>query len=340
MANLKDVAKRADVSIASVSRVIHNKGYVTEEMREKVQRAITELNYHPNQNARSLRFQTTNLIGLIMTNPFDNPYYGAIAKGVHEECHRQGFSALIFTVRDAEEEFEAVKVAISRRPDGILFSTILNRKSLDFLQEFQIPVVLIERFFQAENIGKVGFDNYQGSRMAISYLVELGHREIVFLGSVDSMNETDNFEVDRDRLQGYKDALRQHGLAPVDSRIRLDQYSVHSGGQMMEDLLRMQVPFSAVLAESDNIALGACNALYRNGLKVPEDVSVMGFENLLGQYFVKPPTVIDQSVWEMGRQSAQLLIEHIESKEAFDSSEVLLLPKLVVGETTAPLSVS
>ncbi len=330
--SIREIAALAKVSVTTVSRVLRNNGYVSESVRKRVLEVVESQNYHINLNARGLRSNSTNIIGIIGQNPYVTPYYGAVAKGILQACNERDYEVITFLVGSPEEELRAVKLAIERRLDGILFSTVRNLQSLELLHQYNIPIVLIERFFDVNYVGKAGVENSAGAFMATEHLIGLGHERIAILsGDLDPGNPTKH--VDADRFSGYCQALAKHGLPLDEAIVALQDYGVSNGFKAVDGFIKRGERFTAVFATSDTLALGAYNALAFNGYKVPEDCSIISFENVLPDYFMLPLTVVDQHVIELGHAGADLLIEHIASKKPFSGKEELLAMDLIQGKT-------
>jgi LacI family transcriptional regulator len=337
MVRIKDVAKRAQVSTTTVSRVLHSSGYVSPRTRKIVESALEELGYRLDFTAQSLKKQQTFILGHVLRSSSVNTFFAHVLSSVEEAAHHSGFNVISSNVKDDQEgERRAVEVLLSRRVDGVLFTTVLSRQSVDMLRAEHIPVVLVERYFDFENVDRVVADNYAGAFEATSHLISYGHRRIAFIGGpVPSTPELARVELDRRR--GYEDALRSAGF-PIDERYvgHASAYDVPCGRERTNELLESSPRPTAVFAASDQLALGAFQAAYAHALRVPEDLSLIGFDDTVARFGVKPLTTVRQPMEELGKSAVRLLVERQQGTYEGESRTVILKTRLVLRETTGP----
>lgn len=301
---LKMVADRAGVSPSTVSRILNGTAVVSDDKREEVHKAIAELGFVPNPVARGLAGGRTLSIGVV-AQVIDSPFYGAALGGIEEVLGPAGYSPLFMSGHwNAAEEGRCIDVLRARRVDGIIMLTgRVGDSALKSLAR-SLPVVVTGRNLKAPNLCALNLDNVAGGRLATEHLIAQGHRRIAFIMGVP--NHPDATE----RLKGYRAALEAAGLPFDPALVQQGQFSEESGLRATERLLDSGVPFTAIFAANDQMAFGAALALYRRSLRVPDDVSLVGFDDLASALYSIPPlTTVRQPVRELGRLAAQAMLE-------------------------------
>ncbi len=323
------VAAACGVSPATVSRILNGTAVVSAAKRAAVDQAIAELGFVPNPIARGLAGGKTLSVGVV-TQYIDSPFYGLTLRGIEEELGKVGYSPLFVSGHwSASEETRCIDMLRSRRVDGMILLT--GRLSDDTMRALakQLPVVVTGRDLRAPGLFSLNFDDFEGARLATHHLLALGHRRIAFI-SGDPLHQDAN-----DRLRGYQAALKAAEV-PLDNALVLPgAYKEGSGTEAVERLLDSRAPFSAIFAANDQMAFGAVLALYRRGLRVPDDVSVVGFDDLpMAQHAVPPLTTIDHAALELGRMAAIAVLQLIAGQEP---SAILPVPRLVQRGSTRAL---
>jgi LacI family transcriptional regulator len=326
-ATLGMVAEVAGVSASTVSRILNGTAAVSDEKKQAVYDAIARLGFVPNPVARGLAGGRTLSIGVV-TQALDSPFYGSALSGIEDTLDRQGYSALFVSGQwNAAEEARCIEVLRARRVDGIIVLT--GRLTDAALREVAraLPVVVTGRRLRAPNLVALDFDNAEGARLATRHLLDLGHRRIAFI--TGDVNHPDAVQ----RLQGYHHALQEAGLRPDEVLVEPGLFHEESGVAAMERLLARGTSFSAVFAANDQMAIGACLALHRHGLRVPEDCSVIGFDDLaMSRYCIPPLSTVQHPSYEIGRLAAQAMLGLL----AGESPDLPVpMPKVVVRESTA-----
>ncbi|RQH06533.1 LacI family DNA-binding transcriptional regulator [Paraburkholderia dinghuensis] len=329
---LEEIARAAGVSPSTVSRILNGTVRVSSEKRQAVEQAIAQFRYRPNVLARSLASGRTDTIG-VLTQTVASPFYAEWLRGIEEALYEPGLTPVFVSSRwNVEEERTRVEQFIARRVDGIII--LHGQLDESRLEEFsrQTPIVVLGRSLEAgPTLAGFPIDNVQGAFDATHHLIAQGHRKIAFIAGPP--NHTDALE----RLVGYRMALEEAGI-PFDA-IRVEQGDfVETGGvAAMERLIDRGVGFTAVFCANDQTAYGARLVLYRRGLRVPEDVSLVGFDDVPTSLYTTPPlTTVRQPIYELGRQAAEAIVGLIR-KEPVTSSPAPL--SLIVRETTcAPRS--
>lgn len=349
-ATLKDVAELAGVSTATVARVIHGNGYVAPETRERVEHAIAVSGYQLNAVAQGLRRQRTFTVGHVLHSIIPNQFFAAVAEGVEEVASRHGCGVLIVTTHgDAARERRAVETLIQRRVDAIIFTTATHVDNVRLAVRSDMPVVQVERMTSVET-PSVTSDNYGGAYAAVEHLIELGHRRIGFVG-VDpvAMRLRHGYpahpDVEQERLSGYMSAMDHHCLPVDEELVGLESNYINPpssrrnrGYELMRAMLELDNPPTAVFATFDLLAAGALQAIYARGLRVPDDISVVGFDDTYAPYLTPPLTAVQNPMLDMGRLAGRLVFQHLEGESdgAGPPTGTRLPMQLTIRESTAP----
>jgi LacI family transcriptional regulator, galactose operon repressor len=348
-ATLKDVAGLAGVSTATVARVLHDNGYVAASTRRRVEAAVADTGYRINEIAQGLRRQRTATIGHLLNGVIPNPFFAGVALGVEQESLRHGCGVLLFNTNgDAEQERLGVETLIRRRVDGILFTTATHEDNVRLALAAGIPVVQVERMTNAETPA-VTIDNLVGARAAVEHLVGLGHRHIAYIGATPRAAQHRPGsatwpDVEEERLDGYRNAMRDHGLPVDDNLIALGRYYTAEGRERPNDgyvamrrFLQQANPPAAVFATSDLLAAGALQAIYERSLRVPDDISVVGFDDTYAPYFAPPLTTVEQPMVEIGQAAARLVFQCLSDPDAPNGARIVRLStRLIVRASTGP----
>lgn len=327
---IKDVAKLANVAPSTVSRVIANSPRISEATKQKVNKAMDELGYHPNLNARSLASQSTQTIGLVMPSSgdvvFQNPFFPTVLQGISEGAHENKYALHMTTGKSEKETLEAVIYMVQgKRVDGvILLNSKVEDKVISFLIERDFPFVLIGKPYKhVEEITHVDNDNVRAMSEATNYLIGHGHREIAFIGgSLDLV-------VTVDRLLGYKRALEKAEIKLRNEYIIHEEFLREGGQEAVRELMALDHPPTALVVADDFMALGVLNTLDELGISVPEDLSVVSFNNVLLAEMAKPPlTSVDINIFDLGYQASRNLIQKIENSNE-PTKRIIISHKLI-----------
>jgi LacI family transcriptional regulator len=305
---IKDIAYEAGVSYSTVSRVINNFEYVKPETRDRVMDAVTRLGYIANQQARSLVGGRSQVVGLLI-HAFDSPYIGQIVQGIDEAVTEAGYDLLLYTTHRRTTRESTYVASLTRGlADGLLL--VLPRDIdayMDSLSRQGFPFILIDHDADRPDIPAVSATNWQGTYDAICYLADLGHRRIGFIAGNMLVGSA------RARLAGYKAALVDKGIILDPSLIYDGDFFQPSGLEGGNALLALENPPSAIFASNDVMALGVYEAIRARGLRIPQDVSVVGFDDIPQATQIHPAlTTVRQPLQEMGRIATQRLLRWIE----------------------------
>nr|WP_232854527.1 LacI family DNA-binding transcriptional regulator [Geobacillus stearothermophilus] len=327
MASIKDVAKRANVSTATVSRVLRNTGNVTEETRQRVLEAIEALNYQPNVLGRYLRRMETETV-LVVVPDITNPFFSKVLRGIEAVALKHGYQVLLGdTQNDARLEEQYLNVLPQRQVDGMIFLTARIRKELMEEMARQFPIVLACEYLEGTDIPTVSIDNISSARKATEHLIRLGHCRIAHLSGPM------NIILSRDRLRGYQQALAQHELEADAALVQEGDFTYESGYNLTLKLLALEKPPTAIFAANDEMAIGAIKAVRHRGGRVPDDVAVVGFDDIqMASIFEPSLTTIAQPMFEIGQKAMELLLALIEGTSA-RRRQLVLPDRLVIRDS-------
>ncbi|MDR7420044.1 MAG: LacI family DNA-binding transcriptional regulator [Armatimonadota bacterium] len=325
---IHDVAQAAGVSVATVSRVVSGSvHHVRPETRARVQAAVTQLRYRPNLVARGLKQRVTHTVGLIVPD-ISNPFFPAIARGVEDVASRAGKGVLLCnTDEDLTKERAYLNLLDTRMVDGLIFATVgTNPGHLRMLRRRGVPVVLIARAPRGVGIDAVLVDNRRGTREATEHLLRLGHRKIAFIGGPTTLPDA------AERRTGYEEALAAAGIPVAPALIRDGGFRAEGGAAAVGALLDQRVPFTAIVAANDLMAIGAMEKLRRRGRRIPDDVAIVGFDDITFARLVEPRlTTVAQPKYRMGCLAMERLLEVIGGDRR--PRRAVLEPKLVVRDS-------
>lgn len=338
---LADIAARAAVTSMTVSRVMNGTGYVHVETRERVMRVAREMNYRRNGLARGLKRQCTETVGMVIGD-IANPFAAELSRGVREVLDEQGYSLfLCVSEHTAKEDVQAFDSLADHRADGIIVATRASKSGNERLSELidsGIPVSLIGRDFRHPHADLVMADNLKGGYEATRHLIELGHKRIGFIGV--SLVEGLRLK----RFQGYLEALKEHDLAVEEQLIvggrngseQMPGYSTEEMGyDGMIKLLDLNQRPTAVFARNDYTAMGALNAIKRAGLRIPEDMALVGYDDIpLASHTSPRLTTVRQPTRDQGKTAAQFLLQRIKGDRERPRAEKTFDCELVVREST------
>jgi DNA-binding LacI/PurR family transcriptional regulator len=324
-----DVAKKANVSIATVSKVINQTGSIGEKTRAKIFKVMEEMNYQPSVVASALTGKNTFTIGLLIPD-LANPFFAEVSRSIEDRGHELGFSLVICsTDNDPEKEAQYISVLQKKRVDGIILATgIQNDGTLKELIKRNVSIALIARDMPSLTVNTVLVDDFMGGYLAAKHLVSFGHRKIAVIAEdLEVMSSSE-------RVRGYRCSLEEAGIEVDDNLICISDFTVEGGKLLTGKLLDSLIPPTAIFACNDLLAIGAIQAARERGLLLPEDLSVVGFDNTVLAKIVDPPlTTVAQPVHDMGRQVVDLLVQEIR-RHSKEKQRIVLQPELIVRRST------
>ncbi|MCI3922941.1 LacI family transcriptional regulator [Paenibacillus sp. TRM 82003] len=331
-ATIYDVARAAGVSIATVSNVINGKGRVSQKRSEHIFEIMERLNYQPSAIASALVGKKTFTLGLLFPD-ISNPFFAELARAIEDEAHHTGYSVIMCSTDNKDERVRRyLSLLEQKRVDGIVIGTgVEHTELLTRLQEKSIPFVLVARENAALASDTVVTDDYIGGRAAAEHLAALGHRRIAIL------SESLKVSSSRERIRGFKQGLSERNVPFEDEHIVICEFSVEEGRRGTRELLRRPGRPTALFCCNDLLAIGAMQAAKQLGLKVPGDLSIVGFDDTVLATVTDPPlTTVAQPIGQMGKQAINLLIDNLANGGRSGKQRVVLRPELRVRGSTCP----
>jgi LacI family transcriptional regulator len=334
MATMKDIARLAGVSTSTVSHVINRTRYVSEEISERIQLAAKELNYSPSALARSLKMNRTRTIGLIGTTS-TNPFFGEVVKGIERRCYQQKYNLILCNTEGDEERMKAsIFTLLEKRVDGLLLlcSTLEGRYQDIFERYPDVPTVVMDWGDTHFPSDKIKDNSQMGGYLAGQYLIEMGHSDIACItGPLDRPQA-------QLRLAGFKQALADANLAIADNRMFESNFECDGGYDSFMSLFascgndKSALP-SAIFSCNDMMAMGVINAAHEKGIRIPDDLSIIGYDDIyIARYMVPPLTTIHQPKYRLGRAAVDTLLKRIEDK-SLEPLQVQLEPTLIARDS-------
>lgn len=330
-ATIKDVAKRAGVSIATVSRVLNENYYVSPELKEKVVNAIKSLNYYPNSVARSLKNESTYTIGLIVSD-IANGFFTILARSAEDVIKEHGYNMIVCSTDNQQKnEYDYLQLLIEKKVDGMIINT--TGKNNDFIASISqyIPIALCGRKVDHPSFRGdfVDSDNITGSYELAQHMTSMGHTRIGIVNGQQIVSSG------QERLEGFRRAMARIEI-PVDEDYPYcfngDFNHIESGYQGAEYLLSKKDPPTAIIGMNNELTIGILGYCRKHGIAVPEDVSVGCYGDIINvDLFYVQPSSVTMSPWPMGKRLAELMIERIEHKNAMPNREIRFTPQLIPG---------
>ncbi|MDX6153210.1 LacI family DNA-binding transcriptional regulator [Marinococcus sp. PL1-022] len=325
-----DVAERAGVSIATVSKVINDKADVGQKTKKRILKIIEEVGYHPSMVASALTGKHTHTIGLVIPD-IANPFFAELARSVEDTGHANGYSVVICnTDNDPEKEVQYLWWLNQKKVDGVVLGTGMhNMEALKEFMEQNIPVVLVSRDIPTLAVSTVLVDDFRGGYLAAQHLLGLNHRKVLLLvGDLDNSSE-------QNRLRGFYAGFEEAGLSKKNVKIIEELMTTQQAGNAVLETLKKDINVSAAFALTDFLAIGCIQGARETGKSVPEDFSVIGFDDTFIAVLSHPPlTTISQPIVEMGEIVTQTLVDQIKGKKQSNRT-IILTPEIKVRQTTA-----
>lgn len=337
---IKDIAKKAGVSHTTVSRALHNSPHISVETTQRILTIASDLQYHPSFAARSLKTNRTQALGVIVSH-IDDPFFGEILQGIDDVAQTNGYSLFIAaSQQDPSRENAIVQTMREHRVDGvILCSPRFSTEQSSQIHSYNIPIVAINNQSASDYQYSIYHDDVDGGRQACEHLINLGHRRIAYLGDSSSGRTT------RERLAGYLEAINKAGINLVPEYIhQVAGNSAGKGYSALEYYLGLPIRPTAIICYNDMMAVGVLKGLHQAGIKVPEDISVTGFDNIMYSDFTDPPlTTIDQPKRFLGAEAGRMILELLKAEARRESSDTKikrLRGMLLIRKSTAPTQLS
>ncbi|WP_332696039.1 LacI family DNA-binding transcriptional regulator [Halalkalibacter lacteus] len=328
MATIEDVAKLAGLSRATVSRVINNHPYVTEKKKQLVYQAMKELEYYPNSSAQRLRKQRTDAIAVLVPS-LTNPFFPFLIEGLEMVAVENGLQLLICqTHHNKEKELSFLNLLQTKQVDGLIFTSIENDwETIASYQECG-PIIMCNEYKSESPVPVVRLDQVKGSYKGARHLIEKGHKKVAYCGGTKG-------ELGADRLKGFKTAMEEFKLDVREEWMFRDSPSIECGKKILREITSMENRPTAVFAGSDEIGVGIIKEAKSLGLRIPEDIAVIGFDDLPIAELVEPPlTTIRQPIKDMGKKTMEIMTSMLAKQSTNNEKQVYELPiQLIIRES-------
>ncbi len=325
---LRKVAERAGVSINTASRAINNKTDINEETKKRVLKVAQELGYVRNATAVALRTKKTGTLGVVIADN-RNPFYAEVLNGMEEAAREKNYHIILTnTQRDYKKEEEAINLLLNKRVDGLLIAPVQDRDDdIKNLIEANIPLVIVGRDFENIEVDAVYNDEVKGGFLATEYLIKKGHKRIALIDGFLYKSPA------KGRLEGYKKALKEYGIPFDDALVSVGDIDVKDGYERTKQLFEKELDFTAIFAYNDMMAFGAMQAIKEKGLRIPEDIGLVGYDDIPFCSLMNPAlTTIILKKQELGTESVKLLLSRINGKRK-KMKKIMLDVELIIRET-------
>ncbi|WP_439129786.1 LacI family DNA-binding transcriptional regulator [Polaribacter sp.] len=334
-----DIAEKLNLTAATVSRALNNNPKISEKTRKLIQKTAIEMNYEQNTLAKALKSGKSYNVGVIVPR-IDSNFFASVIRGIEEELYPKGYHVIICQTHDQEnQETGNINTLLSAQVDGILMS-ITNRKTknkiFESISKKNVPLIFFDRKKEIRNVSSVTIDDFNGAYYATKHLIEQGCKRIAHFSNDKRL------EIFKNRYLGYKQAIIDNGLEFDESLVIETHSKVLAGRESTKKLLNLPNPPDAIFSSSDFSALGAIQEIKSQGLKIPEDISVIGFSNEPFTRFMELSiTSVDQSPLEMGRKAALVFLDEVEAKASKKKpQQIVLQPELIIRKSSLKKAIS
>ncbi|MHB8280377.1 MAG: LacI family DNA-binding transcriptional regulator [Candidatus Humimicrobiaceae bacterium] len=324
---IREISRLSGYSVTTVSRVLGKSELVKEDTKEKILKIIEDQSFSPNMIARSLKTKKTNTIGLILGD-IENPFYSRVAKGVIDTAEQRNYNVILCNSNyDTKLEEKSIETLLNRQVDGFLLTTVkLKHTTIDDLKYRGVPYVLIDYKLDLPGVSYIVNDDYHGGKIAAEYLVSLGHKHIAFFGNEKLLSF-------KKRFDGFKEILNKYGIS-VNEYLIDDINDITEINNSIRNLVNAKEKFTALFAVNDFLAIKAVENFIALGLKVPRDISIIGYDNISISSMLRVPlTTINQPKYKTGKLAAELLLDMLESKEGVEDKKLVLKPELIIRQS-------
>jgi len=326
---IRDIAKMAKVSHMTVSRVLNSDPRVGDETRKRILELVNKVNYRPDARARAFVTKKSNLIGLVVSD-ISNPFYAELARGIEDRAHEEGYNVIFCSSDNKPERMETyVYLMMEAGVDGFIFASArLHEPVVEKLIDEHFPLVLVNRKLRGETFNYVVLNNVQGAYEITEHLINLNYRKIAIITG------TSNLSTGLDRLKGYQQALKGHGIELYENYVIQGPFTRETGYEGAKRLVTMEDRPQAIFGGNDYIAIGVIDAVEELGVHIPSDIALVGFDDteFASNQRIRLTTV-SQRKYEMGNLGVQILIDYIERKETDYTHKVILEPRLIIRES-------
>ncbi|WP_423147096.1 LacI family DNA-binding transcriptional regulator [Rubrolithibacter danxiaensis] len=329
---IHDIARELNTTASTVSRALKNHPSISVQMKERVKSTAERLSYRQNKIASSLRSGRSHIIGVIIPSA-DVSFFGSVVHGIERVARSNGYNVLLFQSNESTAyELEGVEALLQSRVDGILASPA--KETADYghfieIKKRNVPLILFDRADDNLSVPSVVIDDYRGAFMATEHLIQQGYKRIAHISGQQ------HIKIFTERLRGYTDALKHYSLDIDDNLIASGKVSIESGKECTMELLNKENPPDAIFAVEDFTAFGAIQALKESGIRIPDEMGVIGFANESFSQYISPPlSTIDQQTAKMGEEAAKLFLNQVTEKVKPAFQKIVLEPRLIVRESS------
>lgn len=324
---LKDVADLAGVSKATVSRVLNNNPNVAEDLRARVLEAVNLLGYQPNRAARRLRSSSSDVLGLIISD-IENPFFISVVRGVEDTAYAHQISVVLCnTDEDPVKQRMYLRVMQAEQVAGLIISPTSVTEDFTEFERLGIPIILLDRLTANFEADAVTIDNVNGAFLAVKHLIDLGYKRIGMIGG------SPHLTTGHERYEGYRKAMSAAGLKIDEKLIKVGDFKTESGYRLTQEFIAASQPPQAIFVANNLMTLGALRAMREQGVRIPQDIALVGFDDMPWSSELCPPlTAVSQPTYELGQETVQLLLRRLADPDA-PIRTVTLQPRLVVRES-------
>lgn len=329
-ARMKDIARKAKVSVVTVSRALNNRPDINRETKKKILKIAHDLNYTADQLARGLVTRKTRTIGVLVPDNVDS-FYAAVVQGIGDECHERGYGIFLWNTLDsADKELEYLRQAREKRTDGILLYPVqADARYLEEVKRSSAPIVFLNRHTDDPSFDYVMNDNVHGAYLAASHLIQKGHKKIAYVCAKPKAS------TGQERIAGCRMAMKEAGIPPDSLELLFCEENIESSYRLVKELVTREKPPSSIFMWDDRLAVSAIKAIREARLRIPEDVAVVGYDDIeIAAYLYPPLTTVRQPSHQIGEIAARILLNKLESETSPSIQKIVLKPELVIRETT------
>ena len=327
---MKDIARKANVSVVTVSRALNDKPDISKKTKERILLIAQELNYTPNGLAKSLVTRDTRTIGVIIPNARD-PFYALIIDGISHETRVRGYGIFLCNSQeDPDQELELIRLLRGKRVNGMLIYPVQeDNRYIQELSNCPVPFVFLNRHTDQLQCDYVINDNFHGSFVAVDHLIKKGYKKITYICAKP------NASSGRERIAGCREAIRQNGLTEDSLNVLTCNETIESCYTLVKQLISRKNEIDALYLWDDHLAIGARRALFEAHIKIPDDIAIVGYDDIeISEYLYPPLTTVRQPTFQIGEMAARILIDKFESDSENAYKQIVLKPELIIRSTT------
>jgi LacI family transcriptional regulator len=327
---MKHIAKKAKVSVVTVSRALNNRPDINPDTKKRILKIAHDLHYTADQLARGLVTRKTRTIGVLVPDNVD-AFYAAVVQGIGDECRERGYGIFLWNTLDsADKELEYLQQAREKRTDGILLYPVQSDKRyLNALKQSPSPIVFLNRHTDDPLFDHVMNDNVHGAYLAVHHLIHKGHRNIVYVCAKQ------NSSTGEERIAGCRKAIAEAGISSDSLELLFCEESIESSYRLVKELMGRENRPSAIFMWDDRLAVSAMKAIHEMGLRIPDDVAIVGYDDIeIAAYMYPPLTTVHQPSHLIGETAARILLNKLEAETSSPTQKIVLKPELVIRQTT------